>query len=163
MIFRWVLRGKQKCSKDIFQCMSNESFFLDNSFRIIRKKLIQHELRNYGPLRLLHGDETDIQRVDDPRDARGIINTYQLHRSQLVFSLAELVRNNQLPVIYNATAVYSNIMTAIVPTTSTNSDDTRIRYAPREGSWHGGEEMIMVIPRLVRRGCNFFDEFFVFK
>ena len=127
------------------------------SFRIMRKKLIQHQLRNYGRLRLMNDGQRDIQRVDDLRDARKIIEVYQLNRSQLVFSLAELVNENQLPVIYAATAIGSNIMTAIPSSSSSNSpEDREVRCAPTKGLWRGGEEILMVIPRLDRRRCRLF-------
>jgi hypothetical protein len=50
-----VERGEiQKTKKKKFSCRF--------SFRIIRKKLIQYELRNYGQLRLLdEGNENSIQ------------------------------------------------------------------------------------------------------
>ena len=110
-------------------------------------------------MRLLNGDKRDIRRVENLRDARTIIDVYQLTKSQLVFSLSELVRENQLPVIYEATTKYSNIMTAFLPTSLSNLDDARVRYAPRRGLWDGGEEVLMFIPRLDRRKGKYCEEF----
>lgn len=124
--------------------------------RIIPKKLIQHELRNYGRLRLVDDGQEDIQRVDNIRDARKIIETYQLNRCQLLFSLAELLREGELPVVYAATTIGSNIMTAISSSSaSNNNEDAEVRFVPRKGSWTGGEEILMVIPKLDRRRCIF--------
>jgi hypothetical protein len=111
-------------------------------------------LRNYGQLRLLNKDERDIQRLDDITDARKLIDLYQLGKSQLVFSLAELVNKNPLPVIYDATSVFSNIMTAITPTSATNEEDSSIRCVPKKGYWHGGDEILMYIPKIDKRKSN---------
>ncbi len=103
----------------------------------------------------LLSDEKDIQRIDDPNDARKLIDLYQLRKSQLVFSLAELVYEDQLPVIYDATSIYSNIMTAIPPSTvATNNGDLSIRCVPQKGYWHGGDEILMVIPKIDKRKSN---------
>ncbi|CAF5082327.1 unnamed protein product, partial [Rotaria sp. Silwood1] len=68
------------------------------SFRIILKKLTQYELRNYGPLRLLNKDTSDIQRTSDSYDARKLMDIYQLGKSQLLFSIAELINDTLIPV-----------------------------------------------------------------
>ena len=95
----------------------------------------------------------DIQRVNDPIDARKLIETYQLGKSQLVFSMAQMIQAGIYPVIYDSTSVYSNVMTASSPTSSSD-DDSLIRYAPQQGDWQGGDVIIMVIPKLDRRKCN---------
>ncbi len=100
-------------------------------------------------------DEKDIQRINDPTDARKLIDLYQLGKSQLVFSLAELVYENQLPVIYDAISVFSNIMNAISSTSSTTTDDDlSIKCVPKKGSWQGNDEIFMVIPKIDRRKRN---------
>ncbi len=124
------------------------------SFRITRKKSVQHELRNYGRLRVLNTDQEDIQRLDDPTDARKLIEIYQLNKSQLVFSLAELVSKNQLPVIYDVTTVCSNIMIAMPSATASSFDESSVKCVPRKGSWEGGDEVLMVIPKIDRRRCK---------
>jgi len=131
-------------------------------------------LRNYGQLRLLNrgntnyiqskiwfsllADERDIQRINDPNDARKLIDLYQLGKSQLVFSLAELVYENQYPVIYDATSLYSNIMNAITSTTS--DDDLSIKCVPQKGDWRGNDEILMVLPKIDRRKSNLLFLFF---
>jgi hypothetical protein len=119
-----------------------------------RTKTVQHDLKNYGQLRLLNSDQEDIQRIDDPTDARKLIEMYQLGKSELVFSLAELIYENQLPIIYDVTTIHSNTMTALSPTTTSSFDDSSIKCAPRRGSWEGGDEVLMTIPRIDRRKCK---------
>ncbi|CAF2968867.1 unnamed protein product [Rotaria sp. Silwood2] len=126
------------------------------SFRIILRKLTQHELRNYGPLYLLNKDVRDIQRTSNSHDARKLMDVYQLERSQLVFSIAELVSDRLLPVIYDATSAYSKIMTAIKTTTTTTDDESFVRCVPQKGNWLGGDEILMVIPKLNKRKSNLF-------
>ncbi|CAF4749190.1 unnamed protein product, partial [Rotaria sp. Silwood2] len=123
--------------------------FFRFSFRILIRKLTQHELRNYGPLYLLNKDVRDIQRTSNSHDARKLMNVYQLGRSQLVFSIAELVSDRLLPVIYDATSAYSKIMTAIK--TTTTDDKSFVRCVPQKGNWLGGDEILMVIPKLNKR------------
>lgn len=96
-------------------------------------------------------DKRDIQRLNDPTDARRMIELYQLGKSQLVFSLAEVIYDNQYPVIYAATSIYSEIMTAIPSTSSTNEDDLTVRCVPQRGYWQGEEEILMVVPKLDKR------------
>ncbi len=103
-------------------------------------------------MRLLNEDVRDIPRTNDPTDARQLIDAYQLGSSRLVFSIAEFINDNMLPVIYSTTSVYSNIMTAT--TTTTNDDNSFVRCAPQKGHWHGGDDILMVVPKLDRRKCN---------
>jgi hypothetical protein len=103
-------------------------------------------------LRLLNQDGRDIQRTNDLTDARRLIDAYQLGSSRLIFSIAESINDNMFPVIYDTTSVYSNIMTAT--TTTTNDDNSCVRCAPRKGDWHGGDDILMVVPKLDRRKCN---------
>ncbi|CAF4973702.1 unnamed protein product [Rotaria sp. Silwood1] len=130
------------------------------SFRIILKKLTQYELRNYGPLRLLNKDTSDIQRTSDSYDARKLMDIYQLGKSQLLFSIAELINDTLIPVIYDATSVFSKIMTAIKTTATTKNDESYVRCAPQKGNWLGGDEILMVIPKLDKRKiCQVYFEY----
>ncbi|CAF4974252.1 unnamed protein product, partial [Rotaria sp. Silwood1] len=119
------------------------------SFQIIRGKLTQDKLKNYGQFCILNTDEKDVSRTHDPYDARKIINIYQLRKSQLLFSIAELFHEDLLPGIYDETSVYSHIMTAI--TTTVNDNVSLVRYAPKQGHWQGGDEVLMFIPKLDKR------------
>lgn len=148
-----------RCEKVIpFQKKESRSklFLFNFSFRITRKKLIQYELKRYGPLRVLNSDERDIPRLSDPTDARKLIDLYQLGKSQLVFSLAELISPERFPIIYDMTSTSSIIMTAISGSTAgTNEEEAAIRYVPNRCSWHGGQEVLMVIPKIDRRKGTF--------
>jgi hypothetical protein len=55
-------------------------------------------------------DQSDIQRVTSTHDAKQIIETYQLWKSQLVFTIAEGIKNNLLPVPIPHTSVTSQVM-----------------------------------------------------
>jgi hypothetical protein len=81
-----------------------------------------------------------------------LISTYQLGQSQLLFSIAELFHESHLPVVYNANSVYSNTMTASTPTV--NGDGSSLMCAPQRGDWNGGDEVLMVIPKLDKRKRN---------
>jgi hypothetical protein len=81
-----------------------------------------------------------------------MIETYQLAQSQLLFSIAVFQNNQQLPVIYDVSSVFSQIMTAII--TSTNDDDISVRCSPQRGDQKGGDEILMVIPRVDKRRGN---------
>jgi hypothetical protein len=106
-------------------CFSRTDF-LFFSFRISRKKMTQHDLRSYGAFRLFDLskkndkyiigfistslDRNDVQRVMNIYDAKQIIETYQLWKSQLVFTIAERLDKTALPVPILPTSVTSQIM-----------------------------------------------------
>jgi hypothetical protein len=98
-------------------------------------------------------DEKDEQRLDDPTDPRKLIETYQLGQSQLLFSIAVFPNNQQLPVIYDVSSVFSHIITGTT-TTAANDDDMSIRCSPQRGDWQGEEEILMVIPKVDKRKGN---------
>ncbi len=70
-------------------------------------------------------------------------------QSQLLFSIATFQNNTQEPVIYDVSSVYSWVMTGT--TTATNDDDMSFRCSPRRGDCRGGDEILMVIPRIDKR------------
>jgi hypothetical protein len=111
--------------------------------------ILKQKCIDYWP----HIDQMDIQRVNDPIEARKLIETYQLGKSQLIFSMAQILHDGVQPVIYDSSSVYSNVMTASQQTSSTD-DDLLIRYAPQKGDWQGGDEILMTIPKIDRRKCN---------
>jgi hypothetical protein len=46
-------------------------------------------------------------------------------------------------------------MTAVTSTSTTaNDDDLSIRCVPQKGYWQGGDEILMVLPRIDRRKSN---------
>ncbi|CAF3473574.1 unnamed protein product [Rotaria sp. Silwood1] len=96
------------------------------------------------------GHEKDIIRVDDLHDARKIIEAYQLGKSQLLFSLAELFDNDPLPVIYDVTSVYSCIMTATAAM-PINNEELNVRCSPKKGCWEGGDDILMFVPKIDKR------------
>ena len=118
------------------------------SFRISRKKLIQHELRNITCLRLVDTDEFDELRVEHPADARRLIETYQLGKSRLLFSIVEINEHGQV-VVFQSTSVYSHIMSG--DTNNIPDDTLTVTYAPDKGAWSGGDNILMTIPNLDRR------------
>ncbi|CAM4842287.1 unnamed protein product [Rotaria magnacalcarata] len=119
------------------------------SFQFTQKKLTKYQLRNHGPLRLFNSDEKDNGRLQDPTDVRRFIEIYELKKSQLVFSIAALQPDTLLPVIYDISSAFSHVMTAI--TASMNDEDIGFRCSPRKGDCKGGDEIIMVIPKIDRR------------
>jgi hypothetical protein len=98
--------------------------------------------------------------LEDPTDARKLIETYQLRQSQLLFSIAVFQNDGQLPVIYDVSSVFAQIMTG--DTTKTNDDDISFRCSPLRGDWRGGEEILMVIPKIDKRKGNFIMHFNAF-
>ncbi len=70
-------------------------------------------------------------------------------QSQLLFSIATFQNNTREPIIYDISSVYSREMTGI--TTTTNDDDFSFRCSPRRGDWRGGDEILMVIPKIDKR------------
>ncbi|CAF3426385.1 unnamed protein product [Rotaria sp. Silwood1] len=131
------------------------------SFRINRKKMVQHDLKSYGPLHLFDLNQDDIQRVANSHDAKQIIETYQLWKSQLVFTVAERLSNDNLPIPIPSTSVTSQIMCDEAsrrekPSNNhidciTMLDDDTVRCTPKKGDWNGGDEILMTIPRLDKR------------
>ncbi|CAF3772748.1 unnamed protein product [Rotaria socialis] len=119
------------------------------SFQFTQKKLTKYQLRNHGALRLFNSDEKDNDRLQDPTDVRRFIEIYELKKSQLVFSIATIQANTQLPVIYDISSVFSHVMTAI--TAPMNDEDIGFRCSPKKGDCKGGDEIIMVIPKIDRR------------
>ncbi len=55
-------------------------------------------------------DQNDIQRVTNIHDAKQIIETYQLWKSQLVFTVAERLNKHHLPIPILHTSVASQVM-----------------------------------------------------
>ena len=121
------------------------------SFRIVRQKLVQHDLRNIERLRLLDTDEFDQPRVPHPGGARILIDTYQLSKSQLHFCIVEINEHSPM-VIFKTTSVYSHPMSGI---TNTNTgENSAVRCAPCKGAWSGGDKVLMFIPDIDRRRRN---------
>jgi hypothetical protein len=168
--------------------------------------MVQHDLRAYGLFRLFdlskrrrrkkkikknindYLDQNDIQRVMNIHDAKQIIETYQLWRSQLVFTIAERLHKNHLPIPISHTSVTSQIMcdeasgrrswfffvylilikiqfiflfnleellnNNIVCTTT--FDYETVKCTPRKGDWNGGDEILIMIPKLDKRKGNLF-------
>ncbi|CAF2877017.1 unnamed protein product [Rotaria sp. Silwood2] len=156
---------------DVFRDSHNNSLYFPitkddvlcghKNFRISRKKMVQHDLKSYGPLHLFDLNQTDIQRVMNSHDAKQIIETYQLWKSQLVFTIAERLYNDLFPVPIPSTSVTSQIMCDEASRrekpfiNDTNyiamlNDDT-IKCTPRKGDWNGGDEILMTIPKLDKR------------
>lgn len=146
-----VIRDIEK--NTLFFPITDEDFAIGHkSFRITRKKLVQYDLKNYGPLRLLNSNEYDIIRVQDPTNARRFINVYQLGKSHLVFSLAELVPSNRFPVIYEATSTYSIIMVESNPPPLNSMDrQPSVICVPNRSNWLGNQDVLMVLTKLDRR------------
>jgi len=117
---------------------------------------VQYDLRNYGPLRLLNSNEHYILLESDSTHARKLTDIYQLGKSQLIFSLAELVPSSPLPIIYDATSSYSTIITGSNPPPQTSiARGSSVICVPNRGSWLGNQEVLMVLSKLDRRKCRF--------
>lgn len=82
-----------------------------------------------------------------------MIDTYQLTHSQIICSIATLQNNQQSPVIYNVSSVFSKVMAAAQ--VQNNDDDISVRCSPQRGDAHGGDEILMVIPRVDKRRGEF--------
>ena len=139
-----------------------------SSFRLTRQKLSLGQLKDRIPLVLYNLGKWDGRRMpwnntfprsfsEDKKDVRfhdgdmrQLIELYQLDKSQLVFSVTELIhRGKQVPLVYEATSAYSIIISA---QTSPGGDlGAGVQYVPRVGDWQGGGQILMVIPRLDRR------------
>ena len=115
------------------------------------------------------------QNIQNPQDARQTIRLYQLWKSQLVFTIAELQDNNSVSVPILQTSVVSQIMIDITargqrkffiliihksyfslflaPVISVSNGTTanRIKCVPQKGDWQGGNEVVMIMPNLVRQ------------
>ena len=82
-------------------------------------------------------------------DVRQFIDRYQLNKFQLVFSIARLFENGRVPITYAVTSAFSIVMVA--KTWLLSHLNSNVRCAPRSGDGEGGEEILMLIPRLDRR------------
>jgi hypothetical protein len=92
--------------------------------------------------------------VNDPNDARKLIEIYQLNKCRFLFSLAEIHNNSARPIIFDLTSVYSDPMVAMNTSTPSNNDESSIRCAPQKGDWQGNDEVLMIIPKIDRRRRN---------
>ena len=90
--------------------------------------------------------------MEDPGDPKKIIETYHLNQSQLLCSIAAFQNHQQIPIIYNVSSVFSHVMTAI--NTQANDDEMSVRCIPQRGDAQGGEEILMVIPKVDKRKGN---------
>lgn len=52
-------------------------------------------------------------------------------------------------MIYDVSSVYSQVMTATAA--ANNDDDVSVRCSPQRGDANGGDEILMVIPRVDKR------------
>ena len=95
-------------------------------------------------------DKRDYQPTTD---ARRLIDRYQLNKFQLVFSITKLVQKGRVPITYAATSAFSTVMVA--KTTLLRYQDLNVRCVPRTGHSRGGDEVLIVIPRLDRRKSEF--------
>ncbi|CAF1022482.1 unnamed protein product [Adineta steineri] len=159
-----------------FPITTEEKHRGQKSFRMSRKKKTQPELKSYGPLRLYDSNQHDIPRISNVHDAKQIIKVYELWKSQLIFTVAELACSNQLlnPEYYTSvmysTSVKSQVMCDVasrqerLPSVNdsiftTILDNEIVRCVPRKGDWDGGDEILMTIPKIDRhKGFNvYFD------
>ncbi|CAF2241671.1 unnamed protein product [Rotaria magnacalcarata] len=128
------------------------------SFQITRKKMIQHDLKLYGPLRLFRSNQPDLQVVMNAEDTKRKIITYQLWKSQLAFTITELNGTSHWPVPIAHTMVKSQIMidgaTNQRNTPINIVDDkskTKLKCVPQKGDWKGGDEVVIIMPKPTKR------------
>ncbi|CAF0725571.1 unnamed protein product [Rotaria sp. Silwood1] len=141
---------KDPSSNSLYFPLSDDELLTgQKSFQFTQKKLTKYQLNSHAPLRIFNSEDKDEERLEDQTDARKLIETYELRHSQLVFSIAVFQNDTQLPVIYDISTVFSHRMTAI--TTTIHDDDSSFRCSPQSGDAQGGEEIIMVVPKIDKR------------
>ncbi|CAF1264788.1 unnamed protein product, partial [Adineta steineri] len=84
--------------------------------------------------------------------------TYQVKKSQLVFTIAERFDNNPIPVPMPYTSVISQIMTDIANDTQKSfmihAADTfieTIQCIPQKADWKGGDQILIIMPYLIKQ------------
>ena len=87
--------------------------------------------------------------MEHPKDAKKIINAYQLKNSRLLFSIAALQTGTPLPITYTVSSVFSQVITAY--TKPKNNNGNGFRCSPKRGNCFGSEEILMVIPKVDKR------------
>ncbi|CAF4091209.1 unnamed protein product, partial [Rotaria sp. Silwood2] len=149
----------------------------EKSFQISRKKMIQNDLKKYGPLRLFSSsekifnnnhvlpsnflftlDQPDTQRILNLEDAKSKITIYQLKKSQFIFTIAERHPNVFLPIPMPHTSVESEIM---IDTGNDGRDlsmnslrgksNNPIKCIPQKGDWQGGDEIVIIMSKPIKR------------
>ncbi|CAF3827840.1 unnamed protein product, partial [Adineta steineri] len=128
----------------------------ERSIHLIVEKKKKDELKSYGPMRLFNQHVNQhFQQTNDPKD---IIDTYQLKKSQLVFTIAERFDNNPIPVPIPHTSVISQIMTDIANDTQKSfmihAADTfigTIQCIPQKADWTGGDQILIIMPYLIKQ------------
>ncbi|CAF1340144.1 unnamed protein product [Adineta steineri] len=142
-----------------FPITNNDYINGRKSFLITRKKLVQSALKLYGPLRIVDSGQSHILGMIKKSRGKHLIETYKLWKSQLVFSRAERDGNGVFNILTNS-SVSSQVMSeeinqqpyTVAPVvTPINNDEKWGRCAPKKGDWTGGDEVLMVLPKLNQR------------
>ncbi|CAF4813233.1 unnamed protein product, partial [Rotaria socialis] len=146
-------------NNSLYFCVKDDELITgEKSFQITRKKMIQHDLRLYGPLRLFSSNQPDRQVSINVDDAKLKIARYQLWKSQLVFTITELTGTNHWPVPIVHTSVKSQIMIDR-ETDKRNASinivndkvKTKLKCVPQKGDWKGGDEVVIIMPKPIKR------------
>ncbi|CAF0725561.1 unnamed protein product [Rotaria sp. Silwood1] len=136
-----------------------------------RKKMTQNDLKEYGPLRLFSSYEPDRQLVLNSTTAKYKITTYQLKKSQFIFTVAERHDNILLPIPILHTSAESQIMLDkgnnrrgdSSMNYSNDKSNSAIKCIPQKGDWQGGDEVLIIMSKPIKRKdytiCFDFDLF----
>ncbi|CAF3351755.1 unnamed protein product [Rotaria sp. Silwood1] len=135
-----------------------------------RRKMIQNDLKEYGPFRLFSSNEPDTQCVLDSQDAKHKIVVYQLWKSQFIFTIAERHDNVSLPIPIPHTTAESQIIVDEVTDarnssmhSSKGNSNNLIKCIPQKGDWQGGDEVLIIMSKPIKRkGCTICFDFELF-
>ncbi|CAF4529923.1 unnamed protein product [Rotaria sp. Silwood1] len=123
-----------------------------------RRKMIQNDLKEYGPFRLFSSNKPDTQCVLNSQDAKHKIVVYQLWKSQFIFTIAERHDNISLPIPIPHTTAESQIIVDEVTDarnssmhSSKGNSNNLIRCIPQKGDWQGGDEVLIIMSKPIKR------------
>ncbi|CAF1155658.1 unnamed protein product [Rotaria sordida] len=136
-----------------FRINKDEFIKGEKSFQISRKKMLQNDLKSYGPFRLFNSGQPDTQCILNSQDAKCKIATYQLKKSQFIFTIAERHNNRFFPIPILDTSVASQIIVDEVTdkkNSTINPSNDQIKCIPQKGDWQGGDEVLIIMPKPIK-------------
>ncbi|CAF1037725.1 unnamed protein product [Rotaria sordida] len=136
-----------------FRINKDEFIKGEKSFQISRKKMLQNDLKSYGPFRLFNSGQPDTQCILNSQDAKCKIATYQLKKSQFIFTIAERHNNRFFPIPILDTSVASQIIVDEVTdkrNSTINPSNDQIKCIPQKGDWQGDEEVLIIMSKPIK-------------
>ncbi|UJR25794.1 hypothetical protein I4U23_007144 [Adineta vaga] len=129
----------------------------EKKFQITQTVMLQKNLKEYGPLRKYETNLFGNQHVPDIGNPKEIIATYQLHKFQFIFAIAERTYSQPIPITIPHTAIESKIMVGeeadkkqLARNHANHTALNLIKCIPRKAQWQDGEEIAITMAHSIK-------------